>query len=282
VSDASGQTGLSLDPGGGAFAPLTRSNSVLMERVRQEQYARLGAMENGGLLKGLMFLHLKRDLDVTPVDWKGCEDPPEEARQSADAFTEYGIRKQIQALVAGIRTDLDSFSDVEAFALMTSGYRMASTYLPQVEVLPKSQRPPVNWRFLAIEKTMSEASTQDPRYLRVVQLLRSGGSRMFRVWTQSRALLLATSLLAFAAFGLVVALVLHQNGLSRGFEVTGWRALIALAAAIAMVVPTIREHVGRISIGLLGFLLWIPAWLDLLIIDRAFLKMGRVDNEPRK
>lgn len=282
VSDASGQTGLSLDPGGGAFAPLTRSNSVLMERVRQEQYARLGAMENGGLLKGLMFLHLKRDLDVTPVDWHGCEDPSEETRQSADAFTEYGIRKQIQGLLAGIRTDLDSFSDVEAFALMTSGYRMAGAYLPQVQVLPQRQSPAAKWRFLAIDKAMSEASTQDPRYLRVVELLRSGGSRMFRVWAQSRAWLLTTSLLAFAALVLVVAWLLDENAQSRGFEVTGWRALIALAAGIVMVVPTVREHVGRVSIGFLGFVLWIPAWLDLLIIDRIFLRIGRVDSDPRK
>jgi predicted acylesterase/phospholipase RssA len=282
VSDASGQTGLSLDPGGGAFAPLTRSNSVLMERVRQEQYARLGAMENGDLLKGLMFLHLKRDLDVTPVDWNGCEDASEEACQSSDAFTEYGIRKQIQALLAGIRTDLDSFSDIEAFALMTSGYRMAATYLPRVEVLPKSQSPSVDWRFLAIEMTMSEASTPDPQYQRIVERLRSGGSRMFRVWTQSRAWLLTTALFGLVLIVLIGLWLIDGNAFSRGFEVTGLWALIALAAAIAMVVPTIREHVGRISIGLLGFLLWIPAWLDLLIIDRVFLKMGRVDSEPRK
>ena len=281
VSDASGQTALAADPGGGAFAPLTRSNSVLMERVRQEQYARLDAMEKGGLLKGLMFLHLKRDLDVTPVDWKGCEDPPEEARQSADAFTEYGIRKQIQALLAGIRTDLDSFSDVEAFALMTSGYRMAETYLPRVQVLPKRPSPPVDWRFLAIDKVISDTRIEDPRYKRVVKLLGSGGSRMFRIWQQSRALLLATSLLCVAAILLIGALLIGENVLSHGFEVTGWWVLFALLAAIAMVVPAIREHVGRISIGFLGFVLWVPAWLGLLV-DRWFLKLGRLDADPRK
>ena len=281
VSDASGQTGLAPDPGGGAFAPLLRSNSVLMERVRQEQYARLDAMEKGGLLKGLMFLHLKRDLDVTPIDWKGSEEPPEEAGQPADALTEYGVRKKIQTLLAGIRTDLDSFSDVKAFALMSSGYRMAAFYLPQVEVLPKRPSPPVDWRFLTIDKVISGASTTDPRYLRVVKLLGSGGSRMFRIWQQSRALLLATSLLCVAAIVLIGALLIGENLLSEGFEVTGWRALIVLLVAIAMVVPTVREHVSRVSIGLLGFALCVPAWLGLLI-DRKFLDLGRVETDPPK
>ena len=32
--------------------------------------------------------------------------------------------KEIQGRLAGIRTDLDTFSDAEAYALMLSGYRM--------------------------------------------------------------------------------------------------------------------------------------------------------------
>jgi len=33
------------------------------------------------------------------------------------------IRKDVQERLAAIRTDLDSFTDQEAYALMTSGYR---------------------------------------------------------------------------------------------------------------------------------------------------------------
>jgi hypothetical protein len=88
VSDASGQTALAVDPGGGAMAPLMRSNSVLMQRVRQEQYARLDAMRQGGLLKGAMFIHLKRDLDVIPIDWIGCEEPPDSFKRRNEPLTE--------------------------------------------------------------------------------------------------------------------------------------------------------------------------------------------------
>jgi hypothetical protein len=79
VSDASGQTTTMDDPGGGMTAPLLRSNSVLMQRVRQEQFAGLKARRDGGLLKGMMFIHLKQDLDLEPIDWLGCEEPPEDA-----------------------------------------------------------------------------------------------------------------------------------------------------------------------------------------------------------
>ena len=192
MSDASGQTGLAPDPGGGAFAPLTRSNSVLMERVRQEQYARLDAMEKGGLLKGLMFLHLKRDLDVTPVDWKGCEEPPEEARQSADAFTEYGIQKANSGAARrhpnrprqllgcrSVRPDDQRLS--HGGDLSARGWKSCRS--------ARALR--IDWRFLAIDKVISEASTHGSSdTFASSKLLRSGGSRMFRVWTQSRALLL--------------------------------------------------------------------------------------------
>jgi hypothetical protein len=74
----------------------------------------------------------------------------------------YGIRKEAQELVAGIRTDLDSFSEVEADALMTSGYRMTEHYLPKVEVLPTHRQEPWDWDFLAIERVLRDARPPTP------------------------------------------------------------------------------------------------------------------------
>jgi predicted acylesterase/phospholipase RssA len=281
VSDASGQTTLSIDPGGGVAAPLTRSNSVLMERVRQEQFARLDAMDEGGLLKGVMILHLKRDLDATPVDWVGCEEPPEGVDGRADAFTGYGVRKDVQALLAGIRTDLDSFSDVEAYSLMTSGYRMADTYLRRVQILPRSEFEKVDWPFLAMDKVIHDAKPTDKAYLRTLALLRSGGSRLFRVWGQSRALLLSTGLLgAVAVVSALIALWRHGwEALSHPLiALTGWGALALVGAAVALAFPSVREHTGRISIGLLGLVLWIPAWIQLWVFDPIFLRFGRLER----
>ena len=194
VSDASGQTTTMADPGGGMTAPLLRSNSVLMQRVRQEQFAGLKARREGGLLKGMMFIHLKQDLDVEPIDWLGSEEPAEDndPSRAQQSVTTYGVRKQIQELLAGIRTDLDSFSDVEACALMTSGYRMAEHFLPQVEVLPRRSTERVDWPFLEIQPAMTKANVNvtDPEYGQLVRLLETGGGRLFRAWRQSRPMLL--------------------------------------------------------------------------------------------
>ena len=284
VSDASGQATLAVDPGGGVIAPLARSNSLLMERVRQEQFARLDAMNKGGLLKGLMILHLKRGLDVTPIDWRGCDEPPDpdaecDARK-ASPMTEYGVRKQIQSLLAGIRTDLDSFSDVEAFSLMSSGYHMADAYLREIEVLPRIDAT-VAWGFLAIDKIIRDANTTDKCYLRVAKLLEGGGSRLFRVWGQSRALLLTMSLLVLVAVGLILyALWRYGWGVfsERLLVVTGWGAVAVAVVAVALAFPRVREHASRISIGLLGLVLWIPAWIYLCVFDRLFLTFGRLER----
>jgi len=104
----------------------------------------------------MMFIHLKKDLDVDPVDWTNCEDPfdaSEEARPSIRRgdLTTYGIRKDVQGLLAAIRTDLDSFNEVEAYALMTSGYRMTEYQFPRSVSpdFPVSKDPPVAWKFLS-------------------------------------------------------------------------------------------------------------------------------------
>jgi predicted acylesterase/phospholipase RssA len=279
VSDASGQTALAVDPGGGVVAPLMRSNAVLMQRVRQEQYASLDAMRQGGLLKGAMFIHLKQDLDVVPVDWIGCEEPPETSTQMDEQLTKYGIRKRVQELLAGIRTDLDSFSDVEAFALMTSGYRMVEHYLPNVEVLPTQEHGGSQWNFLAIERVLRDAATTDPSYERLLQLLRNAGARMFRVWSQSRVLFLATLLLGISGIVLLGVWLFSVGNPSRiTVALNGWIILAGMFVGAGLASPWFREHAGRISIGFLSLALWIPAQLHLLLVDRVFLWTGRLDR----
>jgi predicted acylesterase/phospholipase RssA len=283
VSDASGQTALAVDSGGGSLAPLMRSNSVLMQRVRQEQYARLEAMRQGGLLKGAMFIHLKQDLDVLPVDWVSCDEPPDCSAQESEPFTKYGIRKEVQQLLAGIRTDLDSFSEVEAYALMTSGYRMAGYYLPKVEVLPTPAKAGTTWKFLEIESVMRDVNTSNANYKYFLRLLRSSSSQMFRIWSQSRIPVLATWLVAIAAIALIAIRALNGFDPSQvSVAVNGWHVLAAIALILPLAFPSVREHVGRISIGFLSLILGVPALLHLLIVNSAFLRLGRLDRLKTK
>jgi hypothetical protein len=61
------------------------------------------------LLSGLVFLHLKKDLDVDTLDWIDCQDPSE--HPARNPLTTYWVQKKVQRQLAAIRTDLDSFSD---------------------------------------------------------------------------------------------------------------------------------------------------------------------------
>jgi len=124
VSDASGQMSALENPKDGTLNVLLRSSSMTMARARVAQYRELVSRLASRRLKGLLFLHLKDELPVRDRDWVKCDNPKElgsdELRRAQEELTTYGISKGLQDKLARIRTDLDSFSDAEAFALMAA------------------------------------------------------------------------------------------------------------------------------------------------------------------
>jgi predicted acylesterase/phospholipase RssA len=130
VSDASGQAREDAHPKRSLVGVATRSNSVLMSRVRGVQLEDLAARRRSGALRGAMIVHLKKGLPAEPRDWRGCQEP---YRREDDALApppdeepRYGIDYEVQRALAELRTDLDLFSEDEANALMAAGYRMAT------------------------------------------------------------------------------------------------------------------------------------------------------------
>lgn len=202
VSDASGQMAAQDYPSSSRLGVPLRSFSVSMARVRQSQFQELDARRRSGLLKGLMFLHLKKDLDADPVDWRECQDPhdaSDETRPVArrGVLTRYGIQKSVQGLLAAIRTDLDSFTEVEAFALMTSGYRQAEKGFEQLEGFAEAIPPCQGWRFLEIEPLLHPG----PGFDDLTRQLRIGQYTAGKVWLLYPPLKIAGILIALAAAG---------------------------------------------------------------------------------
>lgn len=191
VSDASGQMSAESHPSNGLIGVPLRTNSILMARVREAEYNELESRLQAGLLRGLMFLHLKKDLESLPVSWNQCEDP-DEPRSSVgahDDLTRYGILKNVQTLLAGIRTDLDSFSDAEAFALMTSGYRMTEhEYSKSIQLFPQPEAPKVDWPFLAIESSMKSVNCAEGTHQELRELLQVGSQIAFKIWLLEKRL----------------------------------------------------------------------------------------------
>lgn len=292
VSDGSGQMESQKDPGLGLLGVPLRSNTILQARVREAQYHELSARKRASLLRGFMFVHLKDDLDVDPIDWIGCLDPFDASDDARPAYrrgplTRYGIAKDVQELLSGVRTDLDSFSDVEAFALMTSGYRMTEhefKFSNCVEGFPepKEQHP---WDFLAVEDGLKGSG---PKYDYLKRRLQVSNARAFRIWKISQVLKLVSLILAAAAVALAVWFWFNYGETIIAIpQFTIWTLGIligSLVAAILLIAFVLKKimGIGRmtetlvrsvmfLAIGPLGA---VASLVHLLIFDRLFLRDG--------
>jgi predicted acylesterase/phospholipase RssA len=186
ASDASGQPTDDEDPSRWFVKVLKRSNSILMKRVRAAQYRELHGRERSGTLRGLMAVHLTKGLPAPPRDWSECQEPrrAEDDGLSGEPTAVYGIDPKVQRAMAVLRTDLDAFSDDEAYSLMAAGYLMTAHDLPGT--LPDLAQPERgllhdDWPFAAILKEMTSGDAQ-----RLADALRWGDARFLR---RSNALL---------------------------------------------------------------------------------------------
>lgn len=294
ISDASGQMGTQDEPSIGVLGVPLRSQSIMMSRIREEQFDDLEGRRRSGLLRGLMFVHLKQDLDVDPVDWQDCPHPHEASdearpRSRRGLLTRYGIRKDSQRQVAAIRTDLDSFCDAEAFALMTSGFRMtaqafaddpALQSLPLYEEARDADGAREDWRFLRVEKAMQDKS----QAARLDKLLSVTHHKAFKIWR----LMMPLKVLAWA---LAVAAVAGLAWLFWTFRaeplVTVGTIGGAVGAAILgtfvgktiMKIVQFRSTLMKIGTGVaLSILGPIVVRLHLKVFDWLYLRWGKADR----
>jgi hypothetical protein len=289
VSDASGQMTTIDDPSSGLLSVPLRSNNILMARVREAEYRELDARRRSSLLQGVMFVHLKKDLDADPVDWVECDDPFDASDQARPVerrgvMTSYGIRKEVQQCLAAMRTDLDSFSEAEAYALMLSGYKMTRhVFNDSAPSLPRSAEPDyTGWKFSAL----SDAVAGRAGFEELLKRLRVSHMKGFKVWKLLKWLQL-TSWVAGAAA--IVGLGWLCRGLwdEPEFRFTAGLALLVSLVMVAMSVlfrvvgPPVRRFwpktPSEVGIGVVmmgpGFLL---ARLHLHLFDRLFLRYGEI------
>jgi len=285
VSDASGQMSDEDNPSKGVVGVPLRSNSILMARVREAEYRELEARRQSGVLRNMMFIHLKKDLAVKPVDWIGCQDPSEFGGVPLPAdrqdTTSYGILKSVQQRLAAIRTDLDSFCDTEAFALMTSGYRMTEHELQkQFADFPLSTDDPPQWEFLAVEGPMKDAPKSEP----LLKLLKVGSQQAFKIWHLYKPLKIAAVIIAVLALVLLLWACWKWSSLALiTLGTIGSTVAVLIAGGIfgktVMRMVRYRETLTEIAIGVgMSLFGWIIARIHLHIFDRWYLRAGRVDK----
>lgn len=170
-SDASGQLDDNNSPSTLFLGVLKRTNNITMERDRIIEYQDLRSRLENRALDGLLFVHLRQGLDIRRVP-PVCDKPDAvQPAAAVSAQTDYGIDKDIQRLLSQIRTDLDSFSEVEADALMLSGYLATGKQIEECqENLPPGERwgdfstsaiSHRDWPFLGMAASMCTDLKQD-------------------------------------------------------------------------------------------------------------------------
>jgi NTE family protein len=298
VSDASGQMADLGLPATRIPGVAGRSNSIFGDRVRDEQlmhaFARPEPIALMHLRKGLV-----QDVHLPLADG---EEPvaaaPKEKVEVKTRSERFGVSEDAQRLLSRVRTDLDSFSDTEAFALMLDGYLMTDWVLTSdlrfADFLAKSPSPatpvPERWEFRAVADPTGE-STLPAGYQRHLEVARQ---RFFKPIALIPHAVTFLKLLAAAVLLALVALAVFrwndvQNALSTEWPV--WWLLLPLGLPLLLVVLYVKERgsvfvrwpglflVSYVLPVLFAPLLWLYALVAVYVGTPIFNRLGRVRPE---
>ncbi|MCA8976976.1 MAG: patatin-like phospholipase family protein [Planctomycetes bacterium] len=291
AADASGQMTYDREPSTSVLGGVLRSNSTMMARIREAQYRDVKVQREVGRRKGFAFVHLKDGLHGRPVNWQGCKaseakDGTENPHTAsiAERVTPYGIRKSAQEKIAAIRTDLDSFSQVEAWSLMYSGYRATRAAIPgSITTLPLATAVEDDWAFLQVAAALTAETADSAAAKRLERHLEVGQKGAFKVW-HLNGLLSALRWLITVGGGLALLWWTYDKDVTIvSLDSLWWFAVGTLATwalgkwFMNLVRP--KELVTKILMGIAITLVgWIVAQTHLQLFDKLFKKLGRVER----
>lgn len=295
-SDASGQMDDMTNPSDGLIGVLSRSSSVLMDRVREAVYQNLTGRKDSRALQGLFFVHTKQDLTSPPLDWIDAQNstPPP---LPTGHLTAYGVDKAIQAQLAAIRTDLDSFTEVEAYSLMLSGYLMTEHEFKELQKQHQKDGQTGtwggcdilasrgDWPFLQLEEVFKlPEDSQDPRRQDLGFQLEVAKERFFKAWRLVPELRRAVYLIVAITLALLAILIwaIWDKPLW-GASMTWGQVVLMLAIALAgLLVPAIKwlfpeqakqGYIRKAAVALSGY---VVAKVHLWLIEPKFLERGQL------
>lgn len=286
ISDASGQMNTKKKPEVGFLDVPLRTNEMLMQRVREVQFKELEARRKAGLLK-VTFLHLKKDLDARPVSWTGCEEPIDTSaisgghRKSGEDLTDYQINEGSQRLLADIRTDLDIFNEVEAYALMSNGYRMLQHYNSSEEK-GKGKDNTIDWEFLRVTPFLKSADP-NTEFSKIIGTASYKGLRFWRLKYPN--LFKGKYKRILGSGGALLILLLIFLGIRSKFSLPIEFSLLIVVAGIvaglatALVFSLSPKRIRDLLLGTFG-MLW--AKFHLRFIDHRYLERGTIERLEKR
>jgi len=311
-SDASGQMHDENRPGTGRLGVLLRTSSILMDRVREVQLRDLDERQRVSALAPMLFVHMRQGLSEPEVPWISSGEP---LPPPASASTAYEIDCCTQERLANLRTDLDAFTDVEAHALMCSGYLATRQRLFELDADQRERghagtfgdyaiEAGGEWPFLAIREVLAARTDPEgkaalgPEQRARVELLgrqlEAGSAQFFKAWRLSPLLRATAWIAVLGLFALTVQwvyvhfddpLVQYLGFLPQrvGSSVVVLALVLLgtlLPAAKYLLMPqhAVRGVVGRFAFASAGYLL---AKLHLWAFDRVFLSIGSASGRSK-
>lgn len=152
ISDGSAQMQNNTKNTANTVSLFFRVDSILQERIREIQLLDLKARKYTSIVDKLIIAHLKNGLSQLPISWINCTDVNrsllyDKEIEDENSLLKYGLMTKIQKGLSEVRTDLDSFNDIEAYALMYSGYQQV-IHEHSGDILKKT-----NWKFLKVAES---------------------------------------------------------------------------------------------------------------------------------
>ena len=187
------------------------------------------------------------------------------------------MARDLQEKIAAIRTDLDVFSEVEAFALMASGYRMTKREFDLLQEQHSKagspgtwsgyeiDAPSGDWPFRPLEQLLGSApgaAGKQPADLE--EQLKAASKTFFKAWNLTPFLQLPAWLLGALVFANIAGL-LAADWTKTAFAISWVTLAVSIATfVIVLFVPAFkwlfpqeegRNVVIKITIALLGYIL---------------------------
>ncbi len=296
-SDACGQMGDTSDPSDAPPSVLMRASAILQDRVREAEHQDLRYRLDSRALDGLFFVHTRKELETESLDWISRSIQHKTPKIDKDSLTSYGIDRELQEKIATMRTDLDAFTEVEAYALMASGYQITKREFELLQEQHHKEGSPgswggydikavgVDWPFRPLLPLLAMKPDANAQRKDLSLQLQVARKIFFKTWDLSLhyKILASIAMLAVLA-GLLGFLWIIRN--ETAIETITWGELLIIigAAGIVCFLPIIEwlKPAGMARSGLFKFTLavlgCILANVHLYCVDRWFLARGKLDR----
>ena len=216
ISDASGQMADLERPLAIAPTTLIRTESVAEDRIRDEQLVHWGDEEFAPV-------HLRMGLEPECIPPLGNAKKRDKQRPAGK--TAFGVAYEVQDLLSRIRTDLDYFSDTEAYALEMNGYMLATR---KVEGEPGKGQADGRWPFLPMRRKLEEP---DDVFLAE---LRAGQKKFLRAFELQPARATAATIVLLGPLLLLALLAFRPGGWLRHRSLPEKAGVLALAGFLLL------------------------------------------------